>query len=162
MATKLQYEVFKTVYDEETERFEALESRSKLYLTIISLYLGALAFKMDEVLKFLSTFKTPAALYIFMIIGFIISLLFTIFATRIRPYEGICDLEQVVDSFGADPPSDEDFLDNRLADLVVATNRNSIENDKMAAHLRRASYALVFAVVMQLFVFLVASFHSRG
>jgi len=162
MATKIQYEIFKAVYDEEAGRYSALESRSKLYLTILTFYLGALAFKIEDVMKFVSQFRVPLWLYMSISLVVLLSLLLTILATRIREFEGICDLEQVVDSFGTDAPSDEDFLDDRLADLVVATKRNSIQNDKIAKCLQWASYMLFVAVLLQLFVFVFAISNSRS
>jgi hypothetical protein len=162
MATNTQYEIFKAVYDEEVERYSALESRSKLYLTILTFYLGAIAFKIEDVMKFVSQFRVPLWLYMSIALVLLLGLLLTILATRIREFEGICDLEKVVDSFGAKPPTDEDFLDDRLADLVVATKRNSIQNDKIATCLQWASYMLFVAVLLQLFVFLLAILNSRS
>jgi hypothetical protein len=116
---------------------------------------------MEDVLRFVEHFHVPIWLYLAMVLLLLVGLFLTVLATRIQVFEGICDLERVVDSFGEQPPTDEEFLDDRLADLVVATNRNSIQNDKIARCLRVASYALMLAVLMQLTIFTLASIDSR-
>jgi hypothetical protein len=142
MATKTQYDFFKAVYDEETERYNALEGRAKLYLTIITFYLGAIAFKIDDVMKFVSQFRMPIWLYMLLTTVLLIALLLTVLATRIRVYESVCDLKRIIGSFGESPPNDEDFLDDHLVELAVATDRNRKENDRVAAVLQWASYSL--------------------
>lgn len=161
MATKLQYDIFKAVYDEETARYGALENRSKLYLTILTFYLGAIAFKIDDVMKFITRFRVPIWLYMTMALILLAALLLTILATRIRGYEGICDLKDIYLSVEDSPPTDEDFLEDRLADLVVATNRNSNQNDKVATYLQWASYLIFAAVSLQLLIFVVGIINSR-
>lgn len=137
MATEIQYQIYKAVYDEEAARYSALENRSKLYLTIITFYLGAITFKINDVLEFVSKFNVRKWLYLASGFILVVALLLTVLATRIRKYEGICDLEEVYQSNEGE--TDEDFLENRLTDLAVATNRNSDENNKVATLLQWAS-----------------------
>lgn len=49
MATKEQYEFFKSVYDEHRDRIKALESRAQLYFTIQSLYFGFVVLKLSDI-----------------------------------------------------------------------------------------------------------------
>ena len=161
MASEQQYKVFRSLYDEELERYTALESRAKLYLTIITFYLGALVFKMEDMVKFVTVFHVPLGLYLVFSIVLLLALLLTVLATRIRTYEGICDPEEVIRSFGKTKPTDDDFLDQRVVDLACATNRNVAENNKVAGILQIASYLLFVAVFFQLVIFGLAIFKAR-
>jgi len=161
VATKTQYDCFKTVYDEETTRYAQLENRSKLYLTIITFYLGAIAFKVDAVLKFVSQFKVPISIYAAMAVVLLGALLLTVLATRIRAYEGIYDPEDVIESFGQSAPLDDEFLDDRIIDLAVAAQRNAEQNNTVARVLQWASYLLAGAVLLQLVALLFAVINSR-
>jgi hypothetical protein len=161
MATKTQYDVFKAIYDEEIERHGTLENRAKLYLTILTFYLGAIAFKIEDILKFITRFHVPLWLYMAMALVLILALLLTVLATRIRSYEGICDPKKVLLSFGEATPTDEDFLDARIADLAVATNHNDQQNNKVGTYLEIASWLLFLAVLLQLTVFILAVINSR-
>src|SRR4029077_4316438 len=64
VTTELQYNVFKAVYDEETSRYASLANRAQLYFSIISLYLGAIAFKFEDVQKFMAAFGIPSWMFI--------------------------------------------------------------------------------------------------
>jgi hypothetical protein len=158
MASEKQYDVFRSLYDEEIERYTALESRAKLYLTIITFYLGAVVFKMEDVMKFITVFQVPLGLYLALSVVLLCALLLTVLATRIRTYEGICDPEEVIRSFGKTKPTDEEFLDHRVVDLACATNRNVAENNKVAGILQTASYLLFVSVFLQLVIFGLAIF----
>jgi hypothetical protein len=84
----------------------------------------------------------------------------TVLATRIRVYEAPTDLQKVLESFGPSPPTDSDFLDDRLADLAVATDRNAIENDKVASLLTASGWLLFSAVAVHFVTFLYAYIHQ--
>ena len=71
MATKEQYEFFKSLYDEENSRYSVLENRAKLYVTIIALYLGAIAFKIADVLALSSQLKVPLLAFTVVIVMFL-------------------------------------------------------------------------------------------
>jgi hypothetical protein len=153
MATKAQYEVFRGAYEEENERHSGLESRAKLYLTIITAYLGAVAFKTTDVLAFLKTFDIPFYWYLLLGICLILALLLAVCAMGIRKYEGVFDAEAEIKSFGDKPPADEDFFDKRIVDLAVATNRNSAVNNRIATYLQWSGILVFVAVCLQLIVF---------
>jgi hypothetical protein len=130
MATEIQYQAFRTEYDEESQRASGLEGRAKLYLTIITAYLGVIGFKIEDLLKFLDKFHVPVALYLAMAV--------------------------ILESFSQQRPTDPDFLDKRLADLAVATNRNSRQNGKVANALQGAGVLIFLAILIQMAVFVVA------
>jgi len=156
MVEGLLLQIFKEAYDAENERYTQLESRAKFYLTIISFYLGAVAFKFADVLKFLKEYRISAALYVGGGMLLSLSLLLTILATRIRGYEGAFDLRQITDSFKSSMPKEKDFLEDRLTDYVVATDRNRATNNRVADLLSGSSWLLFAAVLLQLIIFVVA------
>lgn len=162
MATEIQYKVFKELYDEEEERYNALGTRSNLYLTIITFYLGIIVFKSDDLFKFVNTFQIPVGLFLGIGISLAVSLLLTALALGIHNYEGVCDPEEIIANFGNSPPSDDDFLDDRIIDLAVATNRNSRQNNRVATTLQWAAYSILVAVILQLVVFAFAVSHGRS
>jgi hypothetical protein len=162
VATKVQYEVFRAAYDEESEHHSVLESRAKLYLTIITAYLGAIAFKTTDVLAFLNEFKVSFYWYLLLGLGLVLALLLTVCAMGIRTYEGVFDPKVEIQSFGDKPPTDVEFLDKRIVDLAVATDRNNRMNNKVAEYLRYAGFLIFLAVTVQLIVFGLAICHTRS
>ena len=162
MASEIQYEVFKDIYDEESERYSQLGTRSNLYLTIITFYLGVILLKIDDILKFVVVFQVPVLLILLLGVLFVVALTFTVLALGIREYEGICDPKKVIASFGPAPPSDEDFLDKRIVDLAVATNRNSAQNNRVATLLQWSARVIFVAVLLQLVIFCFAIGHARN
>jgi hypothetical protein len=162
MATEIQYKVFKEVYDEESERYSNLGTRANAYLTLITFYLGAVLLKIDDVLKFVTTFRIPVVFFLLIGTLFVVALLLTALALNIRDYEAICDPEEVIEAFGESQPSDEEFLDDRIIDLAVATNRNSRQNNRVAGLLQWAARVICCCVALQAVLLLVAIKHTRG
>jgi len=87
----------------------------------------------------------------------LLALLSTILAISIRSFEGICDPEDVIANFGDAPPRDADFLDDRIVDLAVATNRNASQNNQTAQYLRAAIILLFLGVLLHVAIFFVAA-----
>jgi hypothetical protein len=162
MATEVQYKVFKEVYDEETQRYSDLSARANLYLTIITFYLGVILLKIDDLFQFITTFGISVVWFLFLGVLLAFALLLTVMATRIREFEGICDPEKVIDGFGKKPPTDADFLDDRIVGLSVATNRNSAQNENVARLLQWAALIIFLAALLQVAVFIVAIHHARS
>ena len=162
MASKIQYDVFRAAYEEESERHSGLESRAKLYLTIITAYLGAVAFKTSDVLNFLNRFCVPYYWYLFLAVCLVVALLLAICAMGIRKYEGVFDPEKEIKRLGDKPPTDDDFLDKRIVDLAVATNRNSAINNRVAEYLQYSGILIFLAVCLQLVIFAIAILHYRS
>ena len=156
MATEAQYKFFKDLYDEESKRYSELDGKAKLYITIITFYLGAIAFKFKDVLDFTSSISYTKWLYSAIALVLVGALLFTVNAMRIRVFEGINDPEEIIKGFGKKPPTDDDFRDDRIADLAVATKRNSGQNDRIAKSLSFASLWIFSAGLIQFCLFLIA------
>jgi hypothetical protein len=160
MVTDLLLQVFKGSYDAENERYTQLESRAKFYLTVISFYLGAIAFKFAHVLKFLEQYRISGAVYIGAGVLLSFSLLLTILATRIRSYEGAFDLEKISEDCKSSMPEEEKFRIQCLAAYRVATRRTRRTNDRVANLLSASSWLLFGAVLLQLIIFVTAFYLS--
>jgi len=161
MASEIQYRVFREVYDEEAQRYSNLGTRSNLYLSIVTFYLGVIFFKIEDILKFAVRFQLPVVWFLILGILLVIAFLLIVRAISIHDYEGVFDPEGVIKSFGKAPPQDNDFLDDRIVDLAVATNRNSTQNDKVAGFLRWAARIILLAVLLQVVLFGVAIIHAK-
>lgn len=162
MASEMQYRVFKEIYDEEAQRYSDLGTRSNLYLTVITFYLGVILLKIDDLSKFVARFQVSVLWFLLIGVLLVIAFLLTVRAISIHKYEGICDPEKVIKSFGKSPITDSAFLDDRIVDLSVATNRNSTQNNKVATSLQWAARVIFIAVLMQVAVFAVAIMHARN
>jgi len=161
MATEIQYAFFKSIYDDENLRYTKLEARARFYLTIQTFYLGAIAFKFDDIQKFSNTFAVPLALFIAIGLLLVLGLLFTILSTRIRTYEAPTELLQLFkNSFESATPTDAAFLKDRLVDLAVATQRNCKVNDKVARLLSKAAWLLFTAIAVHFTTFVYAYIHQ--
>ncbi|HET9285835.1 MAG TPA: hypothetical protein VFR24_28110 [Candidatus Angelobacter sp.] len=149
MATEIQYKVFKELYNEEGARHTSLEGKARLYITLITFYLGAIAFRFKDLAATNSAIPTAKWLYSGIAGAMLVALLFTVNALRIRTFEGVFDPEEVIRKFGRQSPSDADFLDDRIVDLSVATNRNSAQNDRIAKQLSFASMFIFLSAIIQ-------------
>ena len=148
MATHEQYEFFKFLYQEEGERYSQLEARAKLYLGVITVFLATLLYKAGEVKASVTAIRIPWALVLIEAALLAASLMFTVFGSLIRTYEGLADPEEIIKKFSASPVADEDFLDDRLVDFAVATNHDSKVNDRTAMFLSAAGILLSAAMVV--------------
>jgi hypothetical protein len=147
MATKEQWEIFKYIHDQEAARYEALNSKGKVYLSLNTLYLGAVAFKADFWFVQASQTTISAILLVVLLAIFVSALCVTVAALGIYTYEGLADPEGIIRQFGDTPPSNEEFYDDRIVDATVAANRNSATNDKRAALLTIASILLIAGIL---------------
>lgn len=150
MATKEQHDFFRFLYEEEERRYSQLEGRAKLYLSVIAIFLATLIFKIDDVEKSIELLRIPWSVVLVQAALQASSLVFVVFGVFIREYEGIADPEEIVAGFGEAPPTNEAFFDDRIADYVVATNRNAAANDKAARFLEIAVFLLGSAMLLML------------
>lgn len=148
MATREQLDFFRFLYDEEERRYGQLESRAKLYLSVIALFLATLIFKLDDAQKSIAILGAPWWLVLVEGILLATALAFVVIGVFIRVYEGVADPEDIVNGFGDEAPSNESFFDDRIADYVVATVRNSAMNDRAARFLEIAVLFLAAAMLM--------------
>ncbi len=125
MATEKQYQFFKALYDEENRRHSELADRAKMYIGIVTLYVGAISFKIEDITKFAKNENVPV--WLFLLVGaiFLGALLFSVWAIFVRDYESIVDPEALAEQFGTAMPTEDDFFSARIVDFAVAVNRNS-------------------------------------
>ena len=155
MASEVKYKIFKEIHDEESTRLSELMIRAKVFLSIATFFLGALGIKLTDII--LEGHWATKTCYLLAAVSFVVAFLFIILAMAIYSYEGISDLEEVIESFGDEEPDDGSFLDDRLVDLAVACSRNAALNDQRATCLQGASYAMVIGVVFSLLSFLLSA-----
>lgn len=154
MASEAIYKFFQTLYDEETKRFAELESKARLYFSIASLYVGAIAFKFDDVVKLFKGVNLPAVLIVLDGTLFILAVLFCVLAMQTRNYEGIAEPYDVLHSFQTDTaPADADFFEARMVDYTVAAKRNSKINDRVAIWLSVPGFSILAGVAGQILMF---------
>jgi hypothetical protein len=161
MATQVQYDAFKAVFDEEQARYVHLEKRANLYLTVITFYLGAIVFKVEDLMKFATRFGLSAVWFLAIgaLLGF--ALLLVVRAVSIRAYERLFDPKQEIKSYADRQPADAEFLDKRLADFAVATDRNAKQNDRVAKLLRWAAWSIFCSALLQIVIFGVVFAHVK-
>lgn len=154
MATEPVYKFFQALYDEEAKRYAELESRARLYFSIASLYVGAIAFKFDDVIKFVARAHVPAAAIVLDGSAFVVAVLFCVLAMQVRTYEGIADPDVILNGFDEDGvPGDVDFYDDRVVDYSVATARNSMVNNRVATWLSVSGFSILAGVAGQVVLF---------
>jgi hypothetical protein len=155
MASEAQYDFFKYLYDEEAKRYVLLDGKAKLYITIVTFYLGAIAFKFKDVLEFTISISYAKWLYSAIALVLVGALLCTVNAVRVRLFEGVADPEEIIRKLGDNPPTDDDFRDDRIADFAVATNKNYAQNNRIAKSLSWASVLILSAGMIQFLLFLI-------
>jgi hypothetical protein len=140
MATKEQYEFFKNLYESEDSRINLLVKRSEIFLSILSLVLTSVIFKVKELGELIGNSVLLKVLFFLTLTIFFVALVFVIISLRIRDYEFACDMDHYLESLPENEPKNEDFFDYRIAEYIVATTKNQhINNDKS----RWLSYCLI-------------------
>ncbi len=146
MADKTQYEVIKAAYDEELKRYSDLNDKGKFFLGICTFFIGGSALKLNDV--FSGSCWCAYWSFALAFVLFTVSFLLVVSAMTLAPYETMFDPYHYIDKLGPTPPSDEEFFDDRIADIAVAYRRNVEENDKRAKRLQRASYTMFVGIVL--------------
>jgi hypothetical protein len=145
MASEKQYLFFKSLYDEETERTKQLRDHAKNYLSLATFYSAFVAFAIQQKASVLCVQKV---VFFATVLCMLSAFLLALWASGIASFEVANDPEAIVDQFGDEPMSDEEFFDNRIADFVVACERNSLVNDRKALELAIAGYALIGGIFL--------------
>jgi hypothetical protein len=164
MASEAQYEFFKFRYGEGQERYKELIARGQIFLSIATLYIGVLSFKPSEPLGRIQplTFRSDDLLlkwsYGLILIFLLVSLLLVILALGIYKYQSISDPVSIIKRFGAVPPTDDDFRDERIVDYAVATQRNVQQNNKRAKLLYAATVFLFLGASEHVLFFVLSNF----
>ncbi|MBI1901719.1 MAG: hypothetical protein HYS13_11495 [Planctomycetia bacterium] len=146
MATKIQYDVCRSAYDEELTRYGELTAKGKIFLGICTFFVGGSALKLNDV--FADSPWWAYWTFALAFVSFAIAFLLIVLSLALYPYETMFDPDEYVENLGPEPPDDEDFLDDRIADIAVACRRNVANNDRRAGHLDRALYAMFVGIVL--------------
>jgi hypothetical protein len=152
MATENQCAFFKSLYDEESQRANLLAEHAKNNLGLSTLYSAFMLFVLEKEKIFTSVSK---GLFIAAVVSMLAAFLLSLWATQIAIYEGVTDPSDIFKEYGDEPPTDEDFFDDRIVDYSVAYDRNSIVNDKKAGQLLFARYFLLIGVALHASYFIV-------
>ncbi|MDX2044952.1 MAG: hypothetical protein SF097_27320 [Acidobacteriota bacterium] len=154
MATEAQYQFFKGLYDAEQARYRELIDRGKLFLSIITIYLGLLSVAADKTIPKLDSSLFAKSAYVVSVMFIIIAMALVVLAVGIFKYEYPSDPQRIIESFKDVPPTDDDFRDERIIDFTVATKRNFSQNEMRARLLRLSSFMLLLGALGQAIFFI--------
>jgi len=155
MASIAQYQFFKELYAEENTRYNELTKKAEVYFSIVSLFLSAVLFKFNDVSSSIGKLHN-VCLIIGLSISLIavgIALLLLIYSLKIRKYEGTIDMEEYIGKNKTYYQEDGEFYEDRIADFIVAIDRNTETNNKRADLLTISTYFIVAGLL-----FLIAFF----
>ena len=150
MATKDQYEFYRSLYDEEERTSLQLEGRAKIYLGVISAFLVTFLLNTDEVVRSAHTLGIPWWAILIEAVIFSAAMLCVIYSLRINVYEAVNDGSSLIDSYVGDGPTDEEFFEDRIADYAVASSRNRNVNNTTASVLAWAGWLLISGMILLL------------
>ena len=149
MATEIQYEVFKGIYDIEGEHYKDIQNSCKIYISICSFFLGGLAFKLHDV--FTASCTAAKVAFILSVISFSFAFFFILLAAWAYSYQALCRPSEYIQKLGATPPSDEEFLDDRVVDIAYAWDVNSAINNRKGRFLQVSSIGMFIGVLLAFF-----------
>jgi hypothetical protein len=143
-----QFELFYRFFDAENDRYENLNKRASIYLSVmsgLSLFAGA---TLGDLVEFIPTHWLTlmlASLSGLFVLGCLMS---TVLSLRVYPYKDVCDLEEFLVEIEENDYQDEDIYSVLLANLADATRSNRQINDQRARYLEWSVALLGLAVVM--------------
>lgn len=159
MATEKQMEFFKSLFDSESARTEFLRDTAKTYLTLSAFYSAFVIF-VAEKLRPAQLF--PRLLFAGSIATMIAAFLLSLWVIQVATFVAPTHPNLVFDEYGARPPSDAEFFDNRIINFSVAYEVNSKVNDSKARVLRVGGYAMLAGLVFHALFFLYWLFDTGG
>ena len=163
MATKEQFEAFKTFFAWEEDRAKSLTETAKVYLTLLTLFFAYFGYKITDTQfdRFIGyhvgTLRWGFWLYVVVFVALIYALTMTLRAIFMHDYEQIAEPMEFFDRSVDRGWDNEAFFDAFTANMLAATDANSAVNDQRAAKLQRASYALLAGFVIYGIVFLASA-----
>lgn len=140
--SKDQYSFFVKLYDEESAREKQLNDNGKNNLSLVAVYSAFVIFVTEKM--------RPENLYLKgLFVGVIAFMLAAFFLTlrllAIKKYEAITLPATVIDAY-KEKPTSSNFFDDRIADIFVATERNTIVNNNKARQLYIAGYLILVGI----------------
>ena len=152
MATSEQLDYFKHIYAQEMARSDELINRGKLFLSVITLYMGLLGIAADKVVPKLSSSSIVIACYLSGFVSFVIALVLIVMAIGIYNYVYPSDPKSILQEADENWPDNESFFLERMAELAAAFKNNCPINDKRAKYLKWASLLMLTGIIFQAFV----------
>ena len=149
MATSNQLEYFQWIFNREVEREKELINRGKIYLSIITLYLGLSGIAADKLVAGLNEGSYLPFVYVAGFIAFAAALVLVIRAMSVFRYVYPTDPETVLIEGREAWPNDARFNLERMAELAAAFEYNHPINEKRATALKYATYALFAGILLQ-------------
>lgn len=143
--TKEQFDFFKNQYEEENNRYSDLIKKGQIYLSLQTLLLSAVFFKIKDLNEILDKIDFQDIMFLFFgiaILQVLISIFFNVLSMKVSKFERVNKLRDVLNEFTSNSMLDEQFFTNRIVDYTVATERNSDINDKSAKYLKISTYFL--------------------
>ena len=159
MATQSHYVAFKDVYDDEIDRSKDLTATGRIYLTVASFFLGGAAFQASDQLASINSLAQTLLGAALLLLG--IAFVLVVISLFVFTYESTFDPLELLESEDG-LLEDDAFLEDRVVDLAVATQRNFEINDNRAKLLKVASATLLAGVLVALVVFAVTVFYPQS
>lgn len=146
MATKEQFDFFKSKFDNEFEKSQLLTKRAEIYLSIVSFFLTGIVFKIIDITKFTSNNTIIKYSFIFCLISLLISSLIIVKSFILLKYSDSFYVEDWPDELEEEEQLNSVFFDNRIVDFIKATKKNRELNLKKGNQLRIASYFILVSI----------------
>ncbi|WP_316219399.1 hypothetical protein [Bradyrhizobium sp. SZCCHNR2026] len=155
MATLKQYEFFKGLYDEQTERTHELREQGKTYISLSTLYSAFVTFVVERVRPETILDKS---LFVLTVASMVAAFFASLWAIKVSNFEAITFPQDVVEEMGDSAVKDAAFFDKRIGDYAVACERNSKVNDLKARQVQVAGVLLLLGILLHaLYVIAVVS-----
>jgi len=147
---EMHYKYFKDLYDEESRRALELHDNAKTNTTIVTVYAAFLGLAATGPLTAASLVQpslrsVPAYLFIAALIFLFLSIIISLYTTRVRAYQVPNYPRDVFDKLD-DYSSDSEFYEDRVIDLVAAYDWNSAINDRKVLFLSLARLFLLLGM----------------
>lgn len=146
MPSTEQFEYFKLIYATEMERGSELVNRAKIYLSVITLYMGLLGIAANSVIPLIADSWFAVALYFLGFLAFVSALVLVVLAMGVYNYVYPTDPENVFLGYDPDWPENDQFFRLRMAELAAAFKHNHPLNERRATCLKRASLCMLLGV----------------
>lgn len=147
MKEKLEY--MQKQFELEIDREESLNKKAQFYLSIISIILSTFVFKAKDLKEILDneSCTIPTFLILTTILLIFVSLLFITLSMKIHGYARSTTMSSVKKEM-INKTSDTEFQKHRIADIIIAINKNSIINDSRARKLQLSMLFMIFSIAL--------------
>lgn len=154
---KEKYEIFKYIFEKEEKRRDELTGRIKIYLSILTFYLGVLAFNLKEVQEVLQdTGLSVKVLWVITLVALVVPLFFIV-RTLTLQYQGMSGLDDLIQSDEVSNTNASEFYLARMVDLADVHDQNIVTNDRVSRDLAISTVFLSIGIATSfaLFVFII-------